>query len=165
MTGSSAGRHDRSRTGGAKPPGWVVAVGATALLVGALVGWTASQSGPSERDASAIPIGDTAVLSRYDTAPTAADVPRDAYPRDPIAPTDYRLLRSRPDGVSLYIARLHGGSAVCAVISRPGWFTTSSCTHHGLFPVQGLEVEASVPGDGLVRGVIRPDGSAELMPR
>jgi hypothetical protein len=31
--------------------------------------------------------------------------------------------------------------------------------------VQGLEVEASVPGDGLVRGVIRPDGSAELMPR
>jgi hypothetical protein len=165
MTGSSAGRFDRSSASPARPPRWAIVVGLAALLLGAFAGWTASLSGSSGRDASAIPIGDTAVLSAYDTAPTPADSPRDAYPRDPIAPTDYRLLRTRPDGVSLYIARLHGGSAVCAVLSRPGRFTTSTCTHDGLFPVQGLEVEASVPGDGLVRGVIRPDGSAELMPR
>ncbi|TYL53391.1 hypothetical protein [Agromyces mariniharenae] len=165
MTGSFTGRIDRGSTDGARPPGWAIAVLLAALLIGALWGWTVSHSTPSEPDAAAVPIADTAVLSAYDTAPTPADVPRDAYPRDPIAPTEYRLLRTRPDGVALYIARLHGGSAVCAVLSRPGRFTTSSCTHEGLFPVRGLEVEASAPGDGLVRGVIRPDGSAELSPR
>lgn len=165
MAGPFAGRDDRSRTGGPRPPGWAIAVLMTALLVGALAGWSASQSVPPDDAAAAVPIADTAVLSLYETAASPADAPRDAYPRDPIAPTDYRLLRTRPDGVSLYIARLHGGSGVCAVISRPGRFTTSSCTHNGLFPVQGLEVEASVPGKGLVRGVIRPDGSAELSPR
>lgn len=164
MAGPFAGRDDRSSTRGPRPPGWAVAVGATAVLLGALVGWTTFQTTPWERDEAALPIADTAVLASYDAPPTAVDVPIDAYPRDPIAPTDYRLLRTRPDGVSLYIARLHGGSAVCAVLSRPGRFTTSSCTHDGLFPVAGLVVEASAPG-GLVRGMIWPDGSTELTPR
>ncbi|MGW4928923.1 hypothetical protein ACWEOH_07205 [Agromyces sp. NPDC004153] len=164
MAGSFTGRIDRRNKDGARPPGWAIAVLMAALVLGAIWGWTVSHSTPPDRDAAAVPIAATAVLSAYDTAPTPADVPRDAYPRDPIAPTEYRLLRTRPDGVSLYVARLHGGSAVCAVLARPGRFTTSSCTHHGLFPVQGLEVVASVPGDGLVRGVIRPDGSAELSP-
>ena len=165
MAGPLTGRDDRSGTRGPRPPGWAIAVLATALLLGALVGWTTSQSTPSGGEAAVVPIAETAVLSPYDAAPTSADAPRDAYPRDPVAPTDYRLLRTRPDGVALYIARLRGGSAVCAVISRPGRFTTSSCTHDGLFPVHGLEVEASVPGSGLIRGIIRPDGSAELTPR
>jgi hypothetical protein len=165
MAGPFTGRDDRSSTSGPRPPGWAIAVLLAALLVGAFLGWTASQSTPPGPDAPAIPIADTAVLGIYDTAPTPADVPRNAYPRDPIAPTDYRLLTARSDGVALYVARLHGGSAVCAVLSRPGRFTASSCTHDGLFPVQGLAVEASVPGDGIVRGVIRPDGSAELSPR
>ena len=165
MTGRFAGRDDRSRTTWPRPPGWTIAFLATALLLGALVGWTASHTAPPPGEAAGVPIADTAVLHHYDTAASPADLPRDAYPRDPIAPTDYRRLRTRPDGVSLYVARLQGGSALCAVLSRPGRFTVSSCTHDGLFPVQGLEVEASVPGSGLVRGVIRPDGSAELTPR
>jgi hypothetical protein len=169
---------DASDPGPAMLLRWAIAAGAAAaLLIGVAVGWQAGArvdaDGPtpavvsttSELDASRIPIGDTAVPRLYEVEPSPADMPQDAYPRDSIAPTEYRLLRSRPDGVSLYVARLHGGTAVCAVVTQPGEFTASSCTHDGMFPRAGLWVEVFVEGDiGLVRGAIRPDGGVELSP-
>lgn len=170
--------------GGPSDPGpafllkWAIAAGAAAaLLIGVAVGWQAGArvdaDGPtpavdsttSELDAYMVPIGDTAVPRLFEAEPSPADMPQDAYPRDSIAPTEYRLLRSRPDGVSLFVARLHGGTAVCAVVMQPGEFTASSCTHDGMFPRAGLWVEVFVEGDiGLVRGAIRPDGGVELSP-
>ena len=169
---------DTSDPGPARLPRWAIAAGAAAaLLIGIAMGWQAGArldadgpapsvvSSTSEPDASMIPIGDTAVPRLYEAEPSPADMPQDAYPRDSIAPTEYRLLRSRPDGVSLYVARLHGGTTVCAVVTQPGEFTSSSCTHDGMFPRAGLWVEVFVEGDiGLVRGAIRPDGRVELSP-
>ena len=158
---------------------WALAVGAAALIIGvamAVGGQIGSRISDSEGsspavsaapglDAPGIPIGDTAVLRLYDAAASPADVLQGAYPRDSIAPTEYRLLLTRPDGVSLYIARLHGDAAICAVVTRPGEFTASSCTHDGMFPEAGLWVEVFVEGDlGLIRGVILPSGIAELSP-
>ena len=158
---------------------WALALGAAALIIGVAVAvggqvdWRISDSESSSvavsaapgLDAPGIPIGDTAVLRLYDAAASPADVLQGAYPRDSIAPTEYRLLLTRPDGVSLYIARLHGDAAVCAVVTRPGDFTASSCTHDGMFPEAGLWVEVFVDGDlGLIRGAIQPNGMAELSP-
>lgn len=158
---------------------WALALGAAALIVGvavavgAQIGSRISDSESSSvavsaapgLDAPGIPIGDTAVLRLYDAAASPADVLQGAYPRDSIAPTEYRLLLTRPDGVSLYIARLHGDAAICAVVTRPGDFTASSCTHDGMFPEAGLWVEVFVEGDlGLIRGAIQPNGVAELSP-
>lgn len=160
---------------------WALAIGAAALIIGVAVavavggqgGWRIPDSESSSvavsaapgLDAPGIPIGDTAVLRLYDAAASPADVLQGAYPRDSIAPTEYRLLLTRPDGVSLYIARLHGDAAICAVVTRPGDFTASSCTHDGMFPEAGLWVEVFVEGDlGLIRGAIQPNGVAELSP-
>ncbi|KRE31293.1 hypothetical protein [Agromyces sp. Soil535] len=169
---------EASDTAAAKPLKWAIAAGTAALLIGVAVGWqvgartavpepsTVAVSAAPELDASVIPIADTAVSRLYEAEPTPADVPTAAYPRDSIAPTEYRLLLTRPDGVSLRIARLHGGAEVCAVVTLPSEFTASSCTHNGMFPEGGLWVEVSLPGDeGLVRGTILPDGTAELTPR
>ena len=158
---------------------WALALGAAALIIGVAVavggqvGWRIPDSESSSvavsaapgLDAPGIPIGDTAVLRLYDAASSPADVLEGAYPRDSIAPTEYRLLLTRPDGVSLYIARLHGDAAICVVVTRPGEFTASSCTHDGMFPEAGLWVEVFVEGDlGLIRGAIQPNGVAELSP-
>jgi hypothetical protein len=158
---------------------WALALGAAALIIGVVVavggqvGWRISDAESSRVavsaapgvDAPGIPIGDTAVLRLYDAAASPADVLQGAYPRDSIAPTEYRLLLTRPDGVSLYIARLHGDAAICAVVTRPGDFTASSCTRDGMFPEAGLWVEVFVEGDlGLIRGAIQPNGVAELSP-
>lgn len=169
---------EASDTGAAKPLKWAIAAGTAALLVGVAVGWqagarmaaselsTAAVSAASESDAFLIPIGDTAVLRLFETDPTSGDVPKAAYPRDSIAPTEYRLLLTRPDGVSLHVARIHGGAEVCTVVTLPDEFTASSCTHDGMFPESGLWVEASLQGgEGLIRGTIRPDGTAELTAR
>ena len=155
---------------------WAIAAGATALLIGVAAGWQVNArvgAGPPSAvvsttrglDASLIPVGDTAVHRLYEAEATAEDVPQDAYPRDSIAPTEYRLLVARSDGVSLHVARLHGGEAICAVVTRPGEFTASSCTHDGMFPRAGLWVEVFIEGDiGLVRGSIQPNGAAKLTP-
>jgi hypothetical protein len=169
---------EASGTAAAEPLRWAIAAGTAALLIGVAVGWqvgarmaaselsTVEVSAAPELDASVIPIADTALPRLYEAEPTPADTPKSAYPRDPIAPTDYRLLLTRPDGVSLRIARLRGGAEVCAVVTLPNEFTESSCTDDGMFPEAGLWVEVSLPGDeGLVRGTIHPDGSAELTPR
>lgn len=161
----------------AKPLKWAIAAGATALLIGVGVGWqvnarvgaddppSAVVSTTRGLDASLIPIGETAVHRLYKAGATAEDVPQDAYPRDSIAPTEYRLLVARSDGVSLHVARLHGGAEICAVVTRPGEFTASSCTRGGMFPRAGLWVEVFIEGDvGLVRGTIQPNGAAELTP-
>ena len=109
---------------------WALALGAAALIIGVAVAvggqvdWRISDSESSSvavsaapgLDAPGIPIGDTAVLRLYDAAASPADVLQGSYPRDSIAPTEYRLLLTRPDGVSLYIARLHGDAAICAVV-------------------------------------------------
>jgi hypothetical protein len=167
---------EASGTPAAKPLKWAIVAGTAGLLIGVAVGWQIgarlAASEPPEAvstepglDTSMIPIADTAVLWLYKADPSPADVPRGAYPRDSIAPTEYRLLLTRPDGVSLHIARLHGGTDVCAVVTLPGEFTASSCTSNGLFPERGLWVEAPLPGEGLIRGTIHPDGTAELTPR
>lgn len=179
----ASGTGPSSRPGGeawgtpaAKPLRWAIAVGTAALLIGVAVGWQIgarlAASEPPEAvstepglDTSMIPIADTAVLWLYKADPSPADVPRGAYPRDSIAPTEYRLLLTRPDGASLHIARLHGGRDVCAVVTLPGEFTASSCTSNGMFPEGGLWVEAPLGGEGLIRGTIHPDGTAELTPR
>ena len=173
--GSTRPEVEASGTTVAKPLGWAIA-GAAALLVWAGLGWQvgahlaaddpspAAVSTAPGPDAFAVPIGDTAVLRPYESEPTAADVLEDAYPRDSIAPTDYRRLLARSDGVSLYIARLHGGTDVCAVVTLPGEFTTSRCTHDGMFPRAGLQVEVFEGDVGLIRGAIRPNGVAELTP-
>ena len=168
-----------SGTAATRRPRWALALGAAALIIGVAVAvggqvdWRISDSESSSvavsaapgLDAPGIPIGDTAVLRLYDAAASPADVLQGAYPRDSIAPTEYRLLLTRPDGVSLYIARLHGDAAICAVVTRPGDFTASSCTHDGMFPEAGLWVEVFVDGDlGLIRGAIQPNGVAELSP-
>jgi len=178
--GSSSVRPEgeASDTAAVKPLKWAIAAGTAALFIGVAVGWqvgtrlAASEPTPAavsaapELDASMVPIGDTAVPRLYEAEPTPADVPKAAYPRDSIAPTEYRLLLTRPDGVSLHIARLHGGAEVCAVVTLPSEFTASSCTHDGMFPEGGLWVEVSLQGDeGLIRGTIHPDGTAELTPR
>lgn len=169
---------EASGTAAAKPLRWAVAAGTAALLIGVAVGsqvgtrWAADEPSTTadptapELAASLVPIGDTAVSRLYDADPTPADVPQAAYPRDSVAPTEYRLLLTRPDGVSLRVARLHGGADVCAVVTLPSDFTASSCTHNGMFPEAGLWVAVSFPGDeGLVRGTIHPDGTAELTPQ
>jgi hypothetical protein len=158
---------------------WALAVGTAALIIGVAVAVAAQVGGrisapePSSvavspapgREAPGIPIADTAVLRLYDETASPADVLQGAYPRDSIAPTEYRLLLTRPDGVSLYVARLHGDAAICAVVTRPGEFTASNCTRDGMFPEAGLWVEVFVEGDlGLIRGAIQPNGIAELSP-
>jgi hypothetical protein len=158
---------------------WAITAGvAAALLVGIAVGWqlgvrTAavepSTTGPSAApasDASMIPIGDTAVPGLFEADPSPGDMPPAAYPRDPVAPTEYRLLLIRPDGVSLRVSRLHGGADVCTVVTLPNEFTASSCTHDGMFPRSGLWVDAYLPGGwDTIRGTIHADGRAELSPR
>lgn len=169
---------EASDTAAAKPLKWAIAAGTAALFVGVAVGWQVgarmAASEPSavaisaapELDGSLIPIGDTAVLRLFEADPTSGDVPDAAYPRDSIAPTEYRLLLTRPDGVTLHIARLHGGAEVCTVVTLPDEFTASSCTRRGMFPEGGLWVEASLQRDeGLIRGTIHPDGTAELTAR
>lgn len=156
---------------------WAIAAAAATLLIGVAVGWQAgawvtvgdqAPAVPSTsrgHGASLIPLADTAAMTLFDTEATSVDVPPDAYPRDSIAPTEYRRLLTRSDGVSLYVARLHGDAAVCAVVSLPGEFTASRCTHDGMFPRAGLWVEVFVGGDlGLIRGAIQPSGVAELTP-
>jgi hypothetical protein len=174
---SSRPEREASDTPAAKPLKWAIAAGTAALLIGVAVGWqvgarlAASEPSPAavstarELDTSMIPIGDTAVLRLYEAYPTPADVPQEAYPRDSIAPTEYRLLLTRPDGVSLRIALLHGGSDVCAVVTLPGEFTASNCTRNGMFPKGGLRAEAALHSEGLIRGTIHFDGTAELTPR
>ncbi|KRE31294.1 hypothetical protein [Agromyces sp. Soil535] len=166
-----------SRGGAAKPLKWAIAVGVVALLVGVAVGWQAggrmSTSEPSaaavstapELDGFMIPIDQTAVLKLFESTPGPADVPQSATPDPRIAPTDYRLLVTRADGVALYVSRLDGGADVCAVLAIPGVFTTGSCTRDGQFSEGGLTVEAFVQGDvGLIRGIIHPNGTVELTP-
>jgi hypothetical protein len=168
-----------SRNDAAKPLKWVIAVGTVALLVGVAVGWQAgarmSISEPSAVAVSAIPepdgsmkvaVDDTAVPGLFEVEPGPADVPQAPTPDELIAPTDYRLLVTRADRVTLHVGRLEGGKDVCAVVTMPGGFMASGCTHDGLFPRTGLWVVASVGGEvGDIRGTIHPDGTAELTPR
>ncbi|WP_448808231.1 hypothetical protein [Agromyces bauzanensis] len=169
---------EASGTAAAKTLKWALVAGTAALLIGVAVGSQIGTRGAADESSNTVdstahelhaalmPIGDTAVPRLYEADPTPADVPQAAYPRDSIAPTDYRLLLTRPDGVSLRVARLHGGADVCAVVTLPSEFTASSCTHNGMFPEAGLRVAVSLPGDeGLVRGTIHPDGTAELTPQ
>lgn len=156
---------------------WAVAAGTAALLVGIGIGWQVSArmttSQPSaaaavaapELDGFMIPVDRTAVLRPFDAAPGPADAPQSATPDPRIAPTDYRLLVTRADGVALHIARLDGGADVCAVLAVPGGYTTGTCTRDGQFSEGGLIVEAFVAGDlGLIRGIIHPNGTVELTP-
>jgi len=156
---------------------WAVAAGTAALLIGIGIGWQlgmrTSAPAPSaigttavgELDGFTMPLAETRVPALFAAEPSPADVPEVPVPDEQIPGGDYRLLLSRPDGVSLYVARVDGGEDVCAVVVLPGAFSMSECTHGGEFPEGGLWVEAFQQGDvGLVRGTIHPNGAAELTP-
>lgn len=177
VVSSRRGDGDTADAAAAKPLKWAIAAIAAALVIGVALGWPVgarvtdgSPSPPNSstgqgHDASLVPVADTGALRLFETSATSADAPPDAYPRDSVAPTEYRRLLTRPDGVSLHIARLHGDAAICAVVTLPGEFTASTCTRDGMFPRSGLWVEVFIEGDlGLVRGAIQPDGTAELTP-
>ncbi len=160
---------------------WAVAAGTAALLVGVGIGWhVGSRAGTLASDPIAaqgalgspelngfmVALDDTAIPQMFEIASEPADVPRVPTPDERIAPDDYRLLVTRPDGVALHVARVAGSDDVCAVVVMPDAFSASACTRDGMFPEGGLWVEAFVPGDlGLIRGTIHPNGTAELTPR
>lgn len=156
---------------------WAVAAGTAALLVGIGVGWqlgarmstsepsAAAVSAAPELDGFMVPVDRTRVVQLFEHAPGPADVPQSPGADPRIAPTDYRLLVTRADGVALHVARLDGGADVCAVLAVPGALTMGSCTQDGRFSEGGLVVEAFIEGDvGLIRGIIHPDGTSELTP-
>jgi hypothetical protein len=160
---------------------WAIAAGTAALLVGVGIGWhVGSRAGTLASDPIAaeaalgapelngflVALDDTAIPRMFEIESEPADVPRVPTPDERIAPDDYRLLVTRPDGVALHVARLAGSDDVCAVVVMPDAFSASACTRDGMFPEGGLWVEAFVPGDlGLIRGTIHPNGTAELTPR
>ena len=157
---------------------WAIAAVTAALLLGVAVGWqlgarSATPSAPAAAEQSVasledarlmVPVPDTSVLAVFDRAPTPADVPNGGTPDDPIAPDDYRLLLTRPDGVAVHAARVDGGVNVCVTVAMPEAGTASSCTSDGMFPQQGLWVEFYVQGAGLLRAVLHVDGSATITP-
>jgi hypothetical protein len=153
---------------------WAVAAGTVALLLGVAVGWQfgarmepsepAAQSspvGPSESGPLMIPVAETQVPRLFDMEPTPADMPAVPTHDDRIAPTDYRLLVTRPDGVALHVARVDGD--VCVVVVQPDWGSASGCTVDGRFPETGVWVESRGQGS-TIRGTIHPDGTSELTP-
>ena len=168
------GRPGREASDAARPLTWAIAAGTLALLVGVGVGWhvgtrtTASEpaarstaAAPPDPASFTIPVVDTAVPRLFDTQPVPADVPAVPVRDERIAPTDYRLLITRPDGVALHVARL--GGEVCVVVVHPGRGSASGCTIGGRFPETGLWVEATGQGSR-IRGTIHPDGTAGLTP-
>jgi hypothetical protein len=157
---------------------WAIAAGTAALFLGLGAGWqlgarsaTTSTPAAAEQSVSSlegaglmVPVPDTSVLAVFDRAPTPADVPNGGTPDDPIAPDDYRLLLTRPDGIAVHAARVDSDENVCVTVAMPEAGTASSCTTEGMFPQDGLWVEFYVQGAGLLRGVLHVDGSATITP-
>lgn len=156
---------------------WAIAAGTAALFLGVTVGWqlgsrTETLAAPTAAEQSIgltdglldMPVADTSVLSLFDRAPVAGDAPDGGTPDDQIAPGAYRLLLTRPDGVTVHAARIDGGKNVCVTLAMPQAGTSSSCTGEGRFPQRGLWVEFYVAGAGLLRATLHADGSASITP-
>jgi hypothetical protein len=156
---------------------WAIAAGTAALFLGVTVGWqlgsrTETLGAPAAAEQSIgladgrldVPVADTSVLAVFDRPPTAADAPNVGTPDDRFAPDAFRLLLTRPDGVSVHAARVDGGKNVCVTLAMPQAGTSSSCTSEGRFPESGLWVEFYVEGTGLLRAILHADGSASITP-
>jgi hypothetical protein len=156
---------------------WAIAVGTAALFLGVIVGWhlgsrTETLAAPAAAEQSIgladglldMPVADTSVLSLFDRAPVAGDAPDGGAPDDQIAPGAYRLLLTRPDGVTVHAVRIDGGKNVCVTVAMLDGGTASSCTSEGRFPQRGLWVATDVQGIGPLAATLRVDGSASITP-
>lgn len=154
---------------------WAIAAGTAALFLGVIVGWqlgsrTETLTAPAAAEQSIgladgrldVPVADTSVLAVFDRPPTAADAPNVGTADDRFAPDAFRLLLTRPDGVSVHAARVDGGKNVCVTLAMPQAGTSSSCTSEGRFPESGLWVEFYGQGAGLLRATLHADGSASI---
>lgn len=156
---------------------WAIAAGTAALFLGVTVGWQLGSraetlAAPAAAEQSIgladslldMPVADTSVLSLFDRAPVAGDAPDGGTADDQIAPGAYRLLLTRPDGVTVHAVRIDGGKNVCVTVAMLDGGTASSCTSEGRFPQRGLWVGTDVQGIGPLVATLRVDGSASITP-
>jgi hypothetical protein len=161
---------------------WAIAAGTAALLVGVAVGWQlgTTRSTPESIPESAattmapnvlitgaeripVPVSGSAAIEVFDRPqvegdiPPAELVPNAAHALDT---SSYRLLITRPDGVTLHAFRAENGVDVCMMVVVPDLGIGAACTTDGSFPGEGLTQELYLQGQGLMRTAWNADGSA-----
>ena len=161
---------------------WAIAAGTAALLIGVAVGWQlgTTRSTPESIPESAattmapnvlitgaertpVPISGSAAVEVFDRPQADGDIPLAELAPDGARSLDtssYRLLITRPDGVTLHAFRAENGVDVCMMVVAPDLGIGATCTGEGSFPGEGLTQELYLQGQGLMRAEWHADGSA-----
>ncbi|KRC61511.1 hypothetical protein ASE14_11685 [Agromyces sp. Root81] len=151
---------------------WTVAAAAAGIALGGLLGWIvasvlaeseAPSAGPPAATADpGLPLEDTELLAMFDRLPPAAESARVAAVEDAIDPESVRLLATRVDGPTAFLARTAEGGDVCLVILLPNGTARSECTVEGRLPSDGLTISYGAYGYGLAAAQLDPTGSVSL---
>lgn len=149
---------------------WTVV--AAGLILGGVIGWNAATfraasdaspaTPPPVPAGQGIPIEDTELLAVFDRLPLAAESARVAGIEDAIDPESVRLLATRVDGPTAYLARTTDADDVCLVILLPDGTARSECTVEGRLPAAGLKITYGAYGYGLAAAQLDPTGSVSL---
>lgn len=151
---------------------WTVAAAAAGLAIGGTIGWLAASlraesgaspvSPPPVSADPGIPLEDTELLAMIDRLPLAAESAQVAGVEDAIDPESVRLLATRVDGPTAYLARTTDAGDVCLVILLPDDTARSECTVEGRLPAAGLRITYGAYGYGLAAAQLDPTGIVSL---
>lgn len=152
---------------------WATAAGVAGLLIGVAAGWTAGQRIAADAELVAVaaassapdagtPLEQTDVLPLFDRLPEVAEATRVASVDIAIDAGSVRLLATRTDGPSAYLARTHDGEEVCLVLLMPAGPSRSTCTADGRMPAQGLNIEYDARGYGFAMARLSSTGAVML---
>lgn len=155
-----------------------VAVGAVALLLGVAVGVAVGRQAPAQSGAETVGVAptspafgsgepgtaleDTDLPQLFDRLPPVADPTRVEQAVQDIDPGSVRLLATRTDGPSAYLARTLDGSDVCLVLLLPAGPSPSACTASGLLPAEGLRIRYDADGYGFAVANLNGSGTVTL---
>ena len=151
---------------------WTVAAAAAGVVAGGLFGWFAASVRAGSEAPSAdplatssdpgLPLEDTELLAVFDRLPPAAESARVADLEDAIDPASVRLLATRVDGPTAFLARTAEGDDVCLVILLPDGTARSECTAEGRLPSDGLRISYGAYGYGLAAAQLDATGIVSL---
>ena len=153
---------------------WAAIAAGIGLVVGVALGWAAGQREPETSTSSSrlfdeanspdpgMPLDDTALLPLFDRLPLAAEAIRVASIDDSIDEASVRLLASRTDGPSAFLARTVDGSDVCLVLLLPAGPFRRACTAGGIVPIDGLAIQYEAEGYGLAVARLSSAGTVAL---
>ena len=159
---------------------WTAIAGVAGLLVGAALGVAGSRLAPAESEVTTADIAPTGprpgsgepgtplqasgLLLLFDRLPPVEETGEvELAAAEDLDPASVRLLASRADGPTAYLARTSDGTDVCLVLLLPQTDAPRGrCTTGGMMPVQGLRISHAAPSLGFVVAILNPSGTITL---